>query len=223
MVFAGGLLLLLNMSSMYTQASRVSPIMKTVSNGTQVLVALKQYSASYSSSYPDATSTEFKSANEVLRLLFQEGILTDERIFGSPESAFQPDNEIGSPPNFEKALMPGECHWMLLKGQWETVPGETPILIENAPNSTWPPKWDTERPRSSLWADETPPKRGRSWPGSTVVVVRNNGSAALEKLRPDGTLDWHSANNLGSDGESWIDKLTPEEVANLSYWDVEEK
>jgi hypothetical protein len=45
----------------------------------------------------------------------------------------------------------------------------------------------------------------------------------MEKLREDGTLDWHSPPNLDEHGKSWIDSLTPEEIATLAYWDVEEK
>ncbi len=197
---------------------------RTVSNGRQILTALRQYAANNKSAYPDVIHVEAGSANQVFRCLFQEGILTDERIFGSPVSPFQPDNDIGAPPSYENALKPGECHWMILKGQSDASHPKTPILIENALGSSWPPRWDTSRPRSAKWAgSDTISKRGRSWMGLFVLVIRNDGSFNLENLRPDGTLDWHSANNLGSDGESWIDKLTPEEVANLCYWDIEDK
>ena len=45
----------------------------------------------------------------------------------------------------------------------------------------------------------------------------------METLNEDGTLDWHSPNNRSPDGKSWIDTLSPEQVAKLSYWDIEEK
>lgn len=71
-----------------------------------------------------------------------------------------------------------------------------------------------------IWAGNN---RGRAWTGDVIMVGRNDGSVSLEKLLPDGTLDWHSPPNLDEHGKSWIDYLTPEQVANLSYWDIEGK
>lgn len=45
----------------------------------------------------------------------------------------------------------------------------------------------------------------------------------MEKLSPDGTIDGHAYGTLGPDGKSWIDTLSPEQIAKLSYWDIEEK
>ena len=90
-----------------------------------------------------------------------------------------------------------------------------PIVVENALNATWPPKWDV--------ADQSGIKRGRVWKGNKIIIGRNDGSVALEKLRPDGTIDWHAYGTPGPDGKSWIDTLSPEEISKLSYWDIEEK
>lgn len=197
---------------------------KAINNAKQIILALKQFAKDSGGFYPDKDSG-FKSANQLFRELFKQEIMTDaeERIFGCPDSVFQPDNMTGGPPAYEKTLMPGECHWMLMKSQTASAHPKTPIIIENSLNTKWPPKWDTSRPTFSWFTTVSHDKRGRSWVGREIIIGRNDGSVAVEKLRPDGTLDWHSPPNLDEHGKSWIDYLTPEQVAQLSYWDIEEK
>ncbi len=180
----------------------------------QIILTLKMYAKDHEDEYPDGQEREFHSANEVFRELFKEGIITDERIFGCPTtSPFHPDNELGMSPGFAKTLLPGECHWMLLKHQGISSHPRTPIIIENCLTASWPPRWSLE----------TRAIRGRSWPNRKIIIGRNDGSVAVEQLNEDGTIDWHSRGNLGPDGKSWIDTLSPEEIANLSYWNIEEK
>ncbi|HBJ85455.1 MAG: hypothetical protein Q8M07_24360 [Prosthecobacter sp.] len=196
---------------------------KAMHNCKQIILCLKQYAVDNGTLYPDGGRSELKSANQVFRELFKEEIISDERIFGCPVSKFNPDNELGRRPNFEKALMPGECHWMLLKNQTDTSHPRTPIIIENSLNGSWPPKWDVSQPFASWWSGAANKKKGRAWKGRRIIIARNDGSVAVEKLREDGTMDWHSASNLDEHGKSWIDSLTPEQIAKLAYWDIEEK
>jgi len=220
------LLVLANMFSFLGSGSRIQTQgnqMKAVNNCKQIILSLKQYAKDADSAYPDGRHPELKSANQVFRVLFKDDIVVDERIFGCPESMVKPDNDIGAPPKFEKALMPGECHWMLLKNQTEVSHPRTPILIENSLNASWPPKWDVSKPSKSWWSKDDNQKRGRSWKGRRIIIGRNDGSVAVEKLREDGTMDWHSPSNLDEHGKSWIDSLTPEQIAKLEYWDIEEK
>lgn len=199
---------------------KVSPLCgfrgQALSNCKQIILSLKQYAKDADYAYPDVRHPELKSANQVFRELFKEEIATDERMFGSPNGIFKADNRIGSRESFAEALMPGECHWMLLKHQSDTSHSKTPIVIENSLSASWPPKWDVSPVQGSR-------KRGQAWSAREIIIGRNDGSVALEKLRPDGTLDWQSPPNLDQFGKSWIDYLTPEEVAKLSYWDNEEK
>ncbi|MHB1079304.1 MAG: hypothetical protein ACYC67_07860 [Prosthecobacter sp.] len=188
---------------------------KALNNCKQIVLCLKLYAQDADGFYPDNQRSDLQSANQVFRELFKKEIVTDERVFGCPNSVFAVDNDFGSAPKFEKALMPGECHWMLLKHQSEKAHGSTPLVIENSLNASWPPRWDVSTRAGS--------KRGRAWKQRTIIVGRLDGSVTVEKLLPDGTLDWHSKNNLGPDGKSWIDTLTPEQIARLSYWDIEEK
>lgn len=187
--------------------------MKAVNNCKEIILTLTWYASHHEDEYPDGQEHQFHSANEVFRELFKAGIITDERMFGSPTSSFYPDKELGQPPAFAKTLLPGECHWMLLKHQGLSSHPKTPIIIENSLTASWPPKWSLE----------THGIRGRSWPKRKIIIGRNDSTVAVEQLNEDGTLDWHSKNNLGPDGKSWIDTLSPEQIAKLGYWDIEEK
>ncbi len=190
--------------------------MRCVHNCRSIILTLKQYSMDNGSSYPGEGQIDRVSANQVFRELFKEQIITDERVFGCPVSVFNSDNNSGHPPSFEDALMPGECHWMLLRDQTPFTHAKTPLIIENSRDTSWPPKWDVSPPQGIR-------KRGQAWQGRRIIIGRNDGSVALEKLREDGTMDWHSPSNLDEHGKSWIDSLKPEEIAQLSYWEVEEK
>lgn len=218
-VVSVGLLGWLFLSSQGSSIAKQGAQMRGVNNCKQIILSLKQFSKDNSSAYPDAGSAAVgaESANQIFRRLFEEDILTapNESIFGCPNSVFAPDMSIGTAPDFAQALTPGECHWMLLKFQTDSSAGDTPIVVENALNASWPPKWNV--------ADPSDNKRGRVWKGNKIIVGRNDGSVAVEKLRPDGTIDWRRMYNAGYGTKSWIDTLTPEQVAKLAYWDVEEK
>lgn len=188
---------------------------RAVKSCQQIILFLRKYAQHHEGKYPDGQKRDYHSANEVFRELFKDGTCTDERIFGCPTSPFFPDNEMGKAPDFANTLRPGECHWMLLKHQNLSSHPETPVIIENSLATSWPPKWNLETQGQAI--------RGRAWPGHKIIIGRNDGSVALEKLRPDGTIDWHAYGTPGPDGKRWIDTLTPEQVAKLSYWDIEEK
>jgi hypothetical protein len=187
--------------------------MRGISCCKQIILALRIYAKDHEDEYPDSQKREFHSANEVFRELFKDRIFMDEHSFGCPTSPFHPDIELGQPPDFAKTLMLGECHWMLLKHQSLSSHPRAPIIIENSLTASWPPRWSLE----------TRAIRGRSWPKRKIIIGRNDGSVAVEQLNEDGTMDWHSKGNLGNDGKSWIDTLSPEQIAKLSYWDIEEK
>lgn len=211
------LLVLFAARSFVSDIERGSQI-RAIGNCKQIVFCLRRYAIDHESRYPHGLPGEFRSSNQVFRELYRDEIASDERIFGCPASSFNPDNEMGRPPKLDKTLGPGECHWMLLKSQTDKAHPKTPIVIENALGASWPPKWEYQR-----WFGKTLPKRGRSWGGREIIIGRNDGSVAIEKLQPDGTLDWHSPPNLDEHGKSWIDYLAPEQVVQLSYWDIEEK
>ena len=50
---------------------------------------------------------------------------------------------------------------------------------------------------------------GRVWKRRRIIICRNEGSVAVEKLCQDGTMVWHSLLNLDQFGKSWLDLLPP--------------
>jgi hypothetical protein len=214
-----GLLVWIFIASFLPMVSKQGTQMRGVMNCKNIIRSLKLHAKDNGSAYPDAgpAAVSAKSANQIFHRLFIGEIITasDERIFGCPNSMFVPDGDIGTAPDFAKALTPGECHWMLLKFQTDFSSGDMPVVVENALNATWPPQWDVSDPSGS--------KRGRVWKGNKIIIGRNDGSVAVERLSPDGTIDWRRMNNSGHGNKSWIDTLSPEQIAQLSYWDIEEK
>lgn len=221
-VLVVGLLLSIVPHAPRSNVQKTANQMKTVMNGKQLLMALRQYAEKNGGQFPDAGGKDLKSANDVFRELLKAGTLTEERLFGAPRSPFVPDGIVGDPPELKQALMPGECHWMVLKHQTPQSHPATPILIENALGTTWPPRWKVP-PRGFSWfglknTEDARPGRGGAWGGGQIVIGRLDGSVQVENLRPDGTLDWESPKNA-----AWLKSLTPEQAAKLEYWDVEEK
>jgi len=152
--------------------------MKGVSNCKQIILSLKQFSKDNNSQYPDSvanplTGSQAQTANDAFRFMIQEQIVTDERIFGCP-AGFNPDNNIGQPPNYGQALMPGENHWAMTAGQTDTTPGNMPVVYENPATIGWPPQWNADLSGQV--------KPGRTWTGGAIIIGRNDGSVAVEKL-----------------------------------------
>jgi prepilin-type N-terminal cleavage/methylation domain-containing protein len=152
--------------------------MKGVSNCKQIILSLKQFSKDNNSQYPDSvpnplTGSLAQTANDAFRFMIQEQIVTDERIFGCP-AGMNPDNNIGQAPNYGQALMPGENHWAMTAGQTDTTQGNMPMVYENPATIGWAPQWNAD------FAGQVRP--GRTWPGAVIIIGRNDGSVAVEKL-----------------------------------------
>lgn len=200
-IFVVSLLGCLWLSSQFTNAARTAPQMKAFSNAKQVIIALKQYASHRGGVYPVGLEQGIvptrPSSNRMFREMFAEGFLEDERIFGCPQSPFVPDNKIGEAPLFSQAVAPGENHWMLLRDQTDTSFGNTPLLIENALTTTWPPRWDMTA--------QGEPKPGRVWKNGQIIIGWNDGSVQICKLLPDGTLDGASPEARGP--QAWADHL----------------
>jgi len=152
--------------------------MKGVNNCKQIILSLKQFSKDNNSQYPDSvpnpqTGSIAQTANDAFRFMIQEQIVTDERIFGCP-AGFNPDNNIGLPPNYAQALMPGENHWAMTGNQTDATFGNMPVVYENPTTISWPPQWNADT------AGQVQP--GRTWPGGKIIIGRNDGSVAVEAL-----------------------------------------
>lgn len=152
--------------------------MKGVSNCKQIIIGLKQFAKDNNSQYPDTVTNPLtggvaNTSNDAFRMLVQEQISMDERIFGCP-AGFNPDNNLGTPPGYGMALQGGENHWAMTQGQTDTTVGSMPIVYENPAAPGWPPMWNADVAGQI--------KLGRTWPGGVIIIGRNDGSVSVEKL-----------------------------------------
>jgi hypothetical protein len=154
---------------------------KAISNCRQIITAMRIYASDNTGSFPGSQSpAEFlnaKSSNDFFREFFKAGVLNNEQIFGCPHSPFNPDGNIGTAPNYEEAVKPGENHWALTKDQTDSSSGSMPIVYENPAQATWPPKWQNPK-----YSKPDKPEAGRAWSNSTVVIGTNDSSVTLMKL-----------------------------------------
>jgi prepilin-type N-terminal cleavage/methylation domain-containing protein len=147
-------------------------------NCRQVITALKQFAAKNQSQYPDSvlnplTGGTPKNANEAFHLLFQQHVVTDERIFGCP-SGYYPDTMIGKSPAFERAVTANENHWAMTADLTDTSASNVPLVFENPAAAAWPPQWN-----ASVAGQIRP---GRTWTGGQVIIGRQDGSAEVVDL-----------------------------------------
>ena len=162
----------------YNIIQRLANQLKGAKNARQIIASMKLFSKEHNSQYPDSvpnplTGSIAQNANEAFRLMIQEKIVTDERIFGCP-AGLNPDTSIGQGPDYGTALMPGENHWAMTAGQTDTAAGNMPIVFENPVSPTWPPLWN-----ANVSGQIAP---GRTWPGGKIIIGRNDGSVAVETL-----------------------------------------
>lgn len=160
------------------------------SNARQIIGLLLTYASDYEGHYPDhGRDLTSLTSNQVFRELVKEGLTQEERIFSSPLSPFVPDNDIGMEPGFEKAASPGENHWMMVAGLGNTSPSHYPLVLENAADASWPPKWQLF-PSPTWWGKITRSKkwprkeRGRSCEGDAIIIGHNDASVETVKLDP---------------------------------------
>ena len=162
----------------YTYVQMLANQARGVNNAKQLIIAMKLFSKDHSSQYPDSVSNPLtgslaQNANDAFRLMIQEKIVTDERIFGCP-AGFNPDGSLGQSPNYGNALLPGENHWAMTGGQTDTTVGNMPLVFENPASNSWPPLWNADM------AGKIAP--GRTWSGGRIIIGRNDGSVAVETL-----------------------------------------
>lgn len=132
------------------------------------------------------------TANVALRALFKEDSTVREELFGGLYSRFKPDGKIGSPPDYAEALKPGENHWMMVAGLDPQSPSHFPLLLENAVDATWPPRWLPPRGVFSYglsqWFPGLVPSRGRCWPSGRILIVCCGGIEEIKLVEKDGYM-----------------------------------
>jgi hypothetical protein len=199
-----GVIVILGLGLLIPSGSRISPVarmMQASSNCRQILISLKSYAGDHDGRYPDGNT-----ANEAFRELFKAGLLEDERAFTVSSSLFEPDNNIGDPPNYEEALVPGENHWAMTRGLKESDSGNTPLVFENPVRAEWPPRWNMDVAGQR--------KEGRAWKTGKIIIGRNDGSVAVEQL--NATHGPEVPLKPDSTGKDLFEQAGPHEVLNIA-------
>ena len=202
-----GLLLASLLMPLYCVVSTKANQSIASNNCRQILMAMKVYASDHNGQYPTGAT-----ANEALRLLIQDDLLPDERIFRCPMSLYIPDGNIGTAPDYAHALEPGELHWMLVDGMDEKSPGNQALVFENCLDTIWPPRWDAKAKGSAV--------RGRTWKGPglifwdpQIIIGRNDVSVSVENVDP-------KTGHLESQFQP--DSPFPVPQADLNLLDIEE-
>jgi hypothetical protein len=167
------LLLLAGWAYVVSYANERGNISKSISNGRQIVAALRIYASDHDGKYPDAALTAPQSSNEVFRKLFTEAVLDNEMIFGCPFSPYRPDGNLGSDPDYLNAVEAGENHWAMTAGLGETAPREIPLVYENPVTASWPPRWNPSAKGTT--------NPGRTW-SAGIIVGLNDSSVTVRKL-----------------------------------------
>lgn len=149
-------------------------ITKGISNARQIITSLRIYSSDNGGNYPDNDKDDMpQDANTAFRVLFKQGAIDNEMIFGCPVSRYVPDGNIGNDEQKTEAVKPGENHWAMTKGLSDSASGSIPIVFENATEGTWDPTWDNDKKGTNA--------RGRAW-SNGIIIGMNDSSVAIQKL-----------------------------------------
>ncbi len=149
-------------------------ITKSIANCRQIIIAFRLYADDHDGRYPDSNVPGIADANAAFRELIVGGALEDEKIFGCPKSAARPDGDIGTAPDFMRAVEPGENHWAMTKGLSSKAAGGIPLIFENPIKATWPPFWNADIVEA--------PYKGRVWKIGKIIIGCNDGSVEPMKL-----------------------------------------
>lgn len=175
-------------------------------SGKDIIFAFKVFANDNGSTFPDVRA-KLTTSNQAFRELIKHEYVETENLFGGYISPYVSDGFIGGAPEFEKAVQPGESHWVVLGGLTTHTQNAHPVIYENAIDSTWPPKWKPDSANHFT--------RGRVWKGNKVLVGLVDGSISIVKTRQVGdTQTLPESMLLGFDGKPWDD---------IKVLDVEEK
>jgi hypothetical protein len=166
-VVLGGIVLIFVVTPILNYPRMSTRIMTASINARSIHKALMMYAADHEGRVPEGVT----NSNEGFRKLFPD-YLQQETLFFVAGSAWhdaapggKPDNDIGTPPAFEKTLQPGENHWAYVTGLGTQSNVDPPLFadgfVEGAPGT---------------YTDDLF-KKGGVWKGTKAIVVLVSGSA----------------------------------------------
>ena len=162
----------------FSRSAEQQNVARGVANCRQILEALQKYRDEHQPNGPlgipvTPAPPQPRTSNEAFRELFKANVLSDESIFGCPQSPYQPDGNHGTAPAFEEALAPGENHWMMTSGLSDSASGSVPLVYENAVTAKWNPEWNADV--------KAQPAPGRSW-SKGIIIGFLDRSASVHAL-----------------------------------------
>jgi len=119
--------------------SKIMPGVKANSaatSGRNIFTMLSTWAQDNDQAFPEAT----QASNDAFRELFRKRLLDSggEKLFSIAGDAWHdnspsgdkkgPDNDIGSEPDFNQALAPGECCWAYVTGMDTSSSSQLPLL-----------------------------------------------------------------------------------------------
>ncbi|MFD0893363.1 hypothetical protein KBB96_18210 [Luteolibacter ambystomatis] len=197
--------------------AQLQALENTLANGRRIWFALEKFRKTYGR-YPDATTAAMvkertgstwnlkaDTANDVFRQLIAAGVVDSELIFQAlGQGMHKPDGRMKAEA---EALQPGECGFAYIDGPSSGNTGR-PMVVA-------PLIHGTHRFDRSIW-------------DGLAVVVRGDGSAVHNRLRPDGT--WSGPDGLDLcdpilwDGQTavvkWPDSRRPSWFQRYGGWSI---
>lgn len=198
----------------FAKISEKGKITQAINNCKQIIISLRLYSGDNGGLYPDSDKTDNPdTANKAFRVLFKQGILETEKIFGCGASLYVPDGDIGTSPDYDKALETKENHWMMTKGLNDSASGGIPLVFENSVSSGSDPGWNADAAGQL--------KKGRTWSGGKVVIGMNDSSVELQQCTSAKGADV-KLKNVGSGGKNvFTMQETEEGEGGLTFLEIE--
>lgn len=148
------------------------------STGKGIHTMMNAWAQDHDQAYPTAD----QSSNEAFRELFKAKLMDDEKPFAiagdpwhknSPSGDGKgPDNDFGVAPDFQQALMPGECAWAYVTGHDGSSNSQLPIMANAFSESV-----------GVYSPDKT--KKGGVFQGDKGAWVSVSGSAKVTDLSKD--------------------------------------
>jgi hypothetical protein len=161
--------------------SRIIPGVKvnsTAQTAREIHTLLVTWAGDHDGEFP--TAQQF--SNEAFRELFKAGLVDTEKTFSIQGDAWhkssvsgdgkRPDNEIGSAPDFAKALQRGECAYAYVSGLNLASRGSLPLLANAFSESL------------GVYTDDKS-RKGGVFKGTKCAYATVGGSAKVGDLSPD--------------------------------------
>jgi prepilin-type N-terminal cleavage/methylation domain-containing protein len=144
-----------------------------LASAKQIALALRVYASDHDGAYPATRNTydeEILTANDAFRSLFP-AYLDNEKVFtvGGSKAGATADNRMDEPAQM---LTRGENHWAYVEG------------LNTSSNSNWPLLVDHTDGSGTFGKQEG--ELGGTWKGTKAIVVRTDGSGAIEPLLGGG-------------------------------------